>query len=87
MLNYRYASLRAQAMSTSTPLSPQKYWRQVQQFEVVGACGDAARVPFLPGADAAFAPTDVWPRVKAVDFTSSPTGWACGRLRRCPRST
>jgi hypothetical protein len=69
MLNYRYASLRAQATSTPTRLSPQKYWRQVQQFEVVGASGDAARVPFLPGGETAFAPNDVWPRVKAVDFT------------------
>jgi hypothetical protein len=68
MLNYRHALLRRRA-SDRNFIDRSEYVAQRDAFASIGADGDAARVPFLPGAETAFTHREVAYALRSVGFT------------------
>ncbi len=66
-MNYRHGRLRAEAQQRA--VEPQEYRRLQHDHLVLGADGDAARVPFMPGAAIAFTWLDARAALRALDFT------------------
>jgi hypothetical protein len=65
-LNYRYGSLRDATSPTSA--DPAEYRRLERAFDALGALGDAARVPFLPGAERAYSCGEAWRALRVPDL-------------------
>lgn len=74
-LNYEHARLRDRAGS-STPPSAAEYRKHQDRFRQIGAYGDAARVPLLPGGAAVFTIPETVGALLSVDLT----GWHKIRL-------
>lgn len=74
MTNYLHASLRRRVEQPRTgdggPPAPWEYRRLREQFLALGAAGDAARVPLIPGAARAFPLTTVIRDLSRCDFTA-----------------
>src|SRR5262249_30726703 len=66
-LNYRHAELRRAAVGGQ--VAGQRFRLQQQDFRTIGADGDAARVPLIPGAEAAFTILETAAGLHRVDVT------------------
>jgi hypothetical protein len=69
MLNYEHAKLRARAARREDQPANWEFVRHRDRFLKLGADGDAARVPLLPGASQAFTFGDTVHRLMRCDFT------------------
>jgi hypothetical protein len=67
-LNYRHGRLREAA--ARGPVRAEAFRRLHHDATAIGAIGDAARIVFLPGAEAAFSPAEVGRALLALDVTS-----------------
>jgi hypothetical protein len=66
-LNYRHAELRHAAATGPVPAS---HFRQLRSdFTALGACGDAARVPLIPGGEHAFTILETIHGIRQLDIT------------------
>lgn len=66
-LNYRHAELRHEAQKG--PLAASAYRQLREDFLVLGADGDAARVPLLPGAERAFSIRETMRGLRRIDIS------------------
>jgi hypothetical protein len=74
-LHYEHAQLRERAEAGDRPTRAE-WVRHQSRFRILGATGDAARVPLLPGAGSAFTIAEVARGFRGVDITA----WHRARL-------